>query len=77
MANLSFSCRSLYIWLACAVGSWKQKYHHVSDANSAAGQFAAIAGAAVAFEYFLVPETRGLSLEEIEAQLDGDKKPYQ
>ena len=28
-------------------------------------QFAAIAGAAVAFEYLLVPETRGLSLEEV------------
>ena len=38
-------------------------------------QFAAIAGAAVAFEYILVPETRGLSLEQIEAQLDGDVKP--
>jgi len=38
-------------------------------------QFAGIAGAAVAFEYFLVPETRGLSLEEIEAQLNGDGKP--
>merc|ERR1719183_495256 len=35
-------------------------------------QFAAIAGVAVAFEYALVPETRGLSLEQIEAQLNGE-----
>lgn len=39
-------------------------------------QFAIIAGLSVAFEYFLVPETRGLSLEQIEEQIRGDSKPY-
>jgi len=37
------------------------------------GQFALIALAAVAFEVSKVPETQGLSLEEIEAQLMKDE----